>query len=649
MCRRRGIVIDVLTEAAIFAVADELLDGEGDLAFIGIDADDLGFVDFADLDDVRGILNMIAAKLADVDEAFDAIGDLGECAEFRDFRDLAIDDGAGRIHVGECFPGISGQLLDAEAEAFIFDVDVEDDSFDLIAALVDFGRIADFLCPADIGDMDEAVDAIFDTNEETEIGDIADFSDDACADGIFFFKKFPRIGLGLFHAEADFLGIGIEAQHNDVDDVTDLDDAARMFDTFCPAHLADVDETLDALFEFDECTVVDEADDAAQSTNAGRITLCGVFPRIWRELFVAQADALIFFRVLEDFDLDLVADLNDFVRMIDTTPAHIGDVEEAVDAAQVNERTVFGDILDDTVEDGTFVETFFRLCLENIALFFEQGAAAQNDVATFLVELDDLETVRLADEFVEVAGRTELDLAAGQKGADADIDSEAALDAADDLAFHGLVGFGDLGDFFPDHELVRFLLAQNAETIFIFRRLDEDINLVTDLDVERAIGCHKFGLGDNTFRLVADIYDDKIIHEINNGTADDLTFTNFVLLLLLKLREKRFKAFNFLGHLDSPKMVKKKGFCFGYKGHLNDSATARIVKKDAPFYSFELFCQTFFSKYFAPPKHVPGVGGLCALRRIRPACGWLFSARASAHAENTPPRPRYRFAIRWGL
>jgi hypothetical protein len=35
----------------------------------------------------------------------------------------------------------------------------------------------------------------------------------------------------------------------------------------------------------------------------------------------------------------------------DAVPAHIGDVEQAVDAAQVDERAEFGDVLDDTLAD----------------------------------------------------------------------------------------------------------------------------------------------------------------------------------------------------------------------------------------------------------------------------------------------------------
>jgi hypothetical protein len=42
--------------------------------------------------------------------------------------------------------------------------------------------------------------------------------------------------------------------------------------------------------------------------------------------------------------------------VIDALPRNIGDVEQAVDAAQVDERTVIGDVLDDALQDLAFFQ-----------------------------------------------------------------------------------------------------------------------------------------------------------------------------------------------------------------------------------------------------------------------------------------------------
>ena len=56
----------------------------------------------------------------------------------------------------------------------------------------------------------------------------------------------------------------------------------------------------------------------------------------------------------DDLDLDVLADLQDLGRVVDAPPGHVGDMQQAVDAAEVDERTVVGDVLDDAVDDLAF-------------------------------------------------------------------------------------------------------------------------------------------------------------------------------------------------------------------------------------------------------------------------------------------------------
>ncbi len=44
--------------------------------------------------------------------------------------------------------------------------------------------------------------------------------------------------------------------------------------------------------------------------------------------------------------------------MLDALPGHIGDVQQTVDAAQVEKRTVVSEILDDSLEHQSVFETF---------------------------------------------------------------------------------------------------------------------------------------------------------------------------------------------------------------------------------------------------------------------------------------------------
>ena len=84
---------------------------------------------------------------------------------------------------------------------------------------------------------------------------------------------------------------------------------------------------------------------------ADRIFGAGAFPRIALELLHAEADALGLAVDADDLHLHRVADVEHLGRMADALVADVGDVEQAVDAAEIDEGAVIGDVLDDAVDD----------------------------------------------------------------------------------------------------------------------------------------------------------------------------------------------------------------------------------------------------------------------------------------------------------
>src|SRR6202043_1533137 len=108
---------------------------------------------------------------------------------------------------------------------------------------------------------------------------------------------------------------------------------------------------------------------------------------------------------------------------------------EAVAAAEIYERAVIGDVLDDAGEDLALLEAGHQLGALLGAALFEHGAARHNDVAARAVHLEDLERLRRAEQRGDVAHRANIDLAARQeRDAAAQIKREAAFDPAEEHA-----------------------------------------------------------------------------------------------------------------------------------------------------------------------------------------------------------------------
>ena len=200
-----------------------------------------------------------------------------------------------------------------------------------------------------------------------------------------------------------------------------------------------MDQALDARLQLHEGAVVGDVGDAAGVLGARRILRGHTLPRIGLELLHAEADALGVGVEADHLHLDLLADLQRLARVVDAAPGDVGHVQQAVDAAEVHEGAVIGDVLDHAVEDHALLEALDQLAALLGAGLLQHGAAGDHDVAAGAVHLEDLERLRRAHQRADVAHRADVDLAAGQeRHRAAEIDGEAALDTAVDGAVDAL-------------------------------------------------------------------------------------------------------------------------------------------------------------------------------------------------------------------
>ena len=127
--------------------------------------------------------------------------------------------------------------------------------------------------------------------------------------------------------------------------------------------------------------------------------------------------------------------------MIDSLPGDVGNVQQTVNAAEVNERTVIGNVLDNAFQNGTFLQGVNEFGTRFGAGFFQNDAAGNNDVASDLVHLQNLERLRNAHQRRNIADRTNINLRAGQEGNGAvEVNGKAAFDAAEDNAVDSFAG-----------------------------------------------------------------------------------------------------------------------------------------------------------------------------------------------------------------
>src|SRR5690606_11042205 len=281
--------------------------------------------------------NAVTADLGGLQGAFNAIRQRDH--GFLGFHGLhgATDDAALLVVTDVVHERIAGQLLDAERDALALRIDRQDDRFQLVALGVLAHSGFAGLVPADVAEVNQTVDVTFQTDEDTEVGDRHDVAADAVAFLVLLGEGIPGVLLALFQAQRNATTLLVDVEDHDLYLVTQLHDLGGMDVLVGPVHLADVHQAFHALFQLGEAAVVGEVGNNGLDAGVLRVTALDVDPGVGTQLFQAQGHAVALAVELEDLDFDVLANRDDLAGVLDALPAHVGDVQQAVDATEVDE------------------------------------------------------------------------------------------------------------------------------------------------------------------------------------------------------------------------------------------------------------------------------------------------------------------------
>src|SRR5262249_19717497 len=212
-------------------------------------------------------------------------------------------------------------------------------------------------------------------------------------------------------------------------------------------------------------------------------------------------------------------------RMIDAPPGDIGDVQEAVDAAQIDERTVIGDVLDHAVDDLTLLEVLHQLLALLGAGLLEDRAARHHDISAPAIDLQALEGLRLVHQRRDVADRPDVALRARQERDRAvEIDSEAALDLVEDDALHLLVTIERLLELAPALLTARLVAREHRLAKRVLDTFEIDLHRIANLEVALAARPGELPQRHTTLGLGADVDDREILLDPDDLSLDDGPF-----------------------------------------------------------------------------------------------------------------------------
>src|SRR5690606_25962188 len=142
-------------------------------------------------------------------------------------------------------------------------------------------------------------------------------------------ERVPGVFLALFDTQGDTATLFVDIENHDFHFIADIDDLRRVDVLVGPIHFGNVHQTFHALFQLGNTAAVSEVGDLGLDPAALRRAAGDFNPRIRTQLLQAGRSAIALSVEREDFDVDLVANVDDFARVLDALPRHIGDVQQA--------------------------------------------------------------------------------------------------------------------------------------------------------------------------------------------------------------------------------------------------------------------------------------------------------------------------------
>ena len=374
------------------------------------------------------------------------------------------------------------------------------------------------LGPREVADVDQTLNAILELNKYTEVGEVANLGLVIRANRIPCLDACPWILLELLQTERHLALLTAESKDDSLYLVTDLEQIVGRTYVLAPAHLRYVDQALNTRSNLNECTVVGHNDNLTLHLVADLEVWIKGIPWMCRKLLQAKGDTLLLLIEVEDNDLDLLVELHNLLRIAYAAPAEVCDVDETVNATEVNEYTIRGDVLDSTLDDLALL----KLRDEFLALLFElsldEHLVADNDIAVLLVDLHNLEFHCLVDEYVIVTDWLNVNLRTWEECLDAkDINDHTTLGATLHETSDNLLVLESLVDTGPRSSGASLLVREHELTSAILGRINVNLYFITffQVGIVAELRCWDYALA-----LVANVYDNLTLVDSGYSTFD---------------------------------------------------------------------------------------------------------------------------------
>ncbi len=183
----------------------------------------------------------------------------------------------------------------------------------------------------------------------------------------------PWVRFALLQTQGDTTTLFVDVQNHNFNNIAHVNNFRWVNVLVGPVHFRNVYQTFNAFFDFYEAAVISQVGYTTGQASAFRIALSDSNPWIFAQLFQAQRYAGTLAVELQHFNSDFVAHVDNFAWMLNAFPCHVSDVQQAVNATQVNECAVVSEVLNDTFDFHAFLQVFQQLIALSAVFRFDNS------------------------------------------------------------------------------------------------------------------------------------------------------------------------------------------------------------------------------------------------------------------------------------
>ena len=201
-----------------------------------------------------------------------------------------------------------------------------------------------------------------------------------------------------------------------------------MADSFCPTHFTNVNKTLDTIFKFHKGPVTHYVDNSTLADRFNRILLCHFRPRARRALLHPKRNFFTITVNVKYLHFYFLVNRDHFAGVPNSSPTHVCDVQQSINATEINKSTEVSDILYYTSANLTNFKSLHELFLALRSFLFDQCSTRNNNVSTGLINFQNKALDRTVAIVADVSRSPDIHLACWQEDVNSSyVDKEATF------------------------------------------------------------------------------------------------------------------------------------------------------------------------------------------------------------------------------